>query len=107
MARLTRRRAFELGVLAMRRLAEAKCGNLTESLQEGIMTDGGLTADDKKAMNHQVTAIEEASKDIRSETPEDAAYYGSYILGESERKDIKTLFPDLCRRQHSPLRVSN
>jgi hypothetical protein len=94
MPRLTRKRAFELGALAMQRLAMAKCGNLTESLQEGMMTDGGLTKADKKAMGHQVDAIFEVEKDIRRETVDDAAYYGSYILADAERNQIRFLFPE-------------
>ena len=98
MPRLTKKRAFELGALAMRHLAMAKCGNLTEGLQEDIMTSGGLTADDKKAMNHQVNAINEVEKDISNETWEKAAYYGSYILPEAEQKQIKELFPSIAAR---------
>jgi hypothetical protein len=97
MARLTRKRAFELGCIAMRQLAMAKCGNLTESLQEGIMTDGGLTAADKRAMRHQVNAIDEVQRDIRGENWGAAAYYGSYILNDRERDEIRALFPDIGR----------
>lgn len=77
----------------MRRLALAKCGNLTESLMEGLMTDSGLTEADKQAMNDQITAIEEVSRDVGREQPDDAAYYGSYILSDAEQRQIKTLFP--------------
>jgi hypothetical protein len=93
--RLTRIRAFELGARAMKQLAMTKCGNLTESLQEGLMTDGGLTAADKKAMNHQVDAINEVERDIGRETVAKAAFYGSYILPDIERLQIKELFPDI------------
>lgn len=93
--RLTCRRAFELGALAMRQLAIAKCGNLTEGLQEDAMTNGSLTAAEKVAMNHQVVAIEEVQKDIGSETVGKAAYYGSYILADRERDQIRELFPDI------------
>lgn len=89
------KRAFELGAIAMRQLAAAKCGNLTESLQEGVMTDAGLTRADKRAMNHQVVAINEVEKDIRNCTVERAAHYGSYILSEREQAEIKALFPSL------------
>lgn len=90
---ITLHRAFELGALAMRQLAMAKCGNLTESLQEGMMTDACLTRTEKTAMKHQVTAIDEVEKDIRAERSDDAAYYGSYILADVERAQIRTLFP--------------
>lgn len=79
----------------MKHLAMAKCGNLTESLQEGIMTDYGLTDADKLAMNHQVDAIEAVEQDIGAETWEDAAYYGSYILYDKEKNQILTLFPNV------------
>jgi hypothetical protein len=92
------RRAFELGALAMRQLAMAKCGNATESLEEGIMTDAGLTAANRRAMNHQVEAITEVEKDIMKETPADAAYYGSYILTDQEKMEIRALFPDIARK---------
>lgn len=59
------------------------------------MTDAGLTAADKRAMNHQVDAINEVDRDIERETPAKAAYYGSYILPEAERTQIKALFPEL------------
>lgn len=94
---MTPQRAFVLGALAMRRMAMAKCGNLTESLQEDIMTSAGLAKADKAAMNHQVNAIQNAEDDIAAETPGAAAYYGSYILGEREKSEIKTLFPDVCQ----------
>lgn len=93
MPRLTLKRAFELGALAMRQLAMAKCGNLTESLQEGMMTDGHLTDTDKKAMSVQVDAIEVVLDDIKNESFHDAAYYGSYILMDRERDQIRKLFP--------------
>ncbi len=102
MPRLTRKRAFELGCIAMRQLAMAKCGNLIESLQEGIMTDGGLTPADKRAMNHQVDAINEVEKDIRDSSWERAAYYGSYILNDREKTQILTLFPTVGPKGVSP-----
>lgn len=98
MARMTRKRSFELGALAMQKLAMAKCVNLNESLLEGIMTDAGLTAAEKVAMNHQVAAIDVALKDIESESPGAAAYYGSYILGDREQAEIKAPFPDVGPR---------
>jgi hypothetical protein len=94
MPRLTLKRAFELGAIAMKQLASAQCGNLTESLQEGMMTDGGLTAADKKAMTHQVNAIDEVERDIVRQSSRDAAYYGSYILPDAEKSQIKKLFGD-------------
>lgn len=86
-------RAFELGCLAMQRLALAKCGNLTESLQEGVMTDAGLSQAEKSAMKFQIGAIDEVEKDIRAESWKRAAHYGSYILPENERAEIAALFP--------------
>lgn len=83
----------------MRRLAQAKCGNLTESLQEGMMTDCGLTSDDKRAMRHQVDAIDQVEKDIGAEDWKRAAYYGSYILGEREKGEITALLPDLAAKR--------
>jgi hypothetical protein len=91
---ITPQRAFELGALAMKQLALAKCGNLTESLQEGIMTDAGLSRADKDAMDWQIDAINEVEKDIRSETSAKAAHYGSYIFGETVKSQIRELFPD-------------
>jgi hypothetical protein len=84
-------RALELGVICGRMLAVAKCGNETESLQEGIMTDAGLTGADKRAMNHQVTAINVVQDEIRKITPDDALYYGSYMLPASEQAELKAL----------------
>jgi hypothetical protein len=81
----------------MKQSALAMCGNATEGLQEDIMTSAGLTAEDKKAMNHQVNAINEVEDDIEKETPSKAAYYGSYILGDREKTEIKKLFPDVGR----------
>lgn len=98
MARMTCKRAFELGAVAMRRLAMAKCLNLNESLLEGIMTDAGRPADEIAAMRHQVEAIEVALKDIGNASPGAAAYYGSYILGDREQADIRALFPDVGPR---------
>jgi hypothetical protein len=95
---VTIQRAFELGVLAMRQLAEAKCGNLTESLSEGLMTDAGLTDADRIAMRHQIVAIGEVWKEIGAEGPKDAARYGSYILASEECRQIKSLFPDLEKK---------
>jgi hypothetical protein len=86
-------RAFELGCLAMQRLALAKCGNLTEGLQEGLMTDAGLSKAEKSAMSFQIGAIHEAEQDIRSESWQRAAHYGSYILPDKEQAEIKALFP--------------
>lgn len=96
--RLSLRRAFVLGALAMRRSAMAHCGNATESLQEGMMTDAGLSSADKKAMAHQINAIGELEDAIRGETPGGAAYYGSYILRDREKAEIKALFPDVNQR---------
>lgn len=107
MSHITLQRAFELGAIAMRRLAMAQCGNATESLQEGIMTDVGLTKADKRAMNHQVDAIEEVENDIARQAPEDAAQYGSYILTERECAEIKLLYPALVRPPCSPERADN
>lgn len=92
---ITPERAFELGCIAMRQLAIAKCGNLTEGLQEGVMTDAGLTKRDMVVMGFQVDAIDEVEKDIKNSTVERAAYYGSYILSERECSEIKELFPNL------------
>lgn len=78
----------------MQRLATAQCGNMTEGLQEDAMTNGGLTKADKIAMNHQVNAIDEVEKDIARQHPDDAAYYGSYILPDAERNQIRALYPD-------------
>lgn len=99
MARMTCRRAFELGALAMRRLAQAKCNNLTESLREGIMTDCGLYEAEKRAMRHQVDAIDQVEKDIGAEDWRQAAYYGSYILDEREKAQISALLPDLVAKR--------
>lgn len=79
----------------MRQLAIAKCGNATEGLQEGIMTDAGLTKRDRAMMGLQVDAIDAVEKDIKNQTVESAAYYGSYILNERECSEIKELFPNL------------
>jgi hypothetical protein len=98
MPRLTLKRAFVLGALAMKQEALAMCGNATEGLQEDIMTSAGLTAEDKKAMNHQVNAIDAVQDDIEKRTPGEAAYYGSYILGDREKAEIKKLFPDVGPR---------
>lgn len=98
MARLTRKRAFELGAIAANRLAQARCGTLTEGLMEDMMTSGGLTKADKVAMNHQVNAISEVEEDIRKRTWKDAAYYGSYILSDRETQEIKALFPDVSQK---------
>lgn len=92
---ITPERAFVLGALAMRQCAIAMCGNATESLQEDIMTSAGLSAADKKAMNHQVNAINVVEYQIEKETPSDAAFYGSYILGDREKAEIKLLFPEV------------
>lgn len=85
------RRALELGVICGRMLAEAKCGNEIESLQEGIMTDAGLTKADKIAMNHQVNAIEVTRKEVARIAPKDALHYGSYMLPEAEQAELKAL----------------
>ena len=85
------RRALELGVVCGRMLAEAQCGNETESLQEGIMTDAGLTSADKRAMNHQVEAIKVVADEIRKITPDRALYYGNYMLPEPEQAELKAL----------------
>lgn len=87
------KRAFELGALSMRRLAMAKCGNLTESLQEGLMTDAYLSRADRQGMKDQLTALDVVRDDIAKETPDDAAYYGSYILPEAERDEVRVLYP--------------
>lgn len=85
------KRALELGVICGRMHAGAKCDNETESLQEGIMTDAGLTKADKAAMNIQVTAIDVVRKEIAEITPEAALYYGSYMLPEAEQAELKAL----------------
>jgi hypothetical protein len=43
---------------------------LVESLQEGLMTDAGLTIEDRLAMRHQIEALEVAASGIRLSTPQ-------------------------------------
>ena len=92
------RRAFELGALSMQKLSGAQCGTETESLMEGLETDAGLTNDDRNAMRHQIDAIEVIEDNIFKQTVADAAYYGSYLMAEKERCEIKTLFPRMKKR---------
>lgn len=95
MSNMTLQRAFELGALAMRRKCAAICGTELEGLQEDLMTSGGLSERTRTAMKHQLAAIDEIEKVICTVTLGAAAYYGSYILGDSERAEIKTIFPDI------------
>ena len=46
--------------------AVGQIDNLRESLMEGLMTDAGLTKADRRAMNHQIEALEVAADDIRA-----------------------------------------
>lgn len=53
---------------ARREALEEACGavgTLTESLQEGLMTDADLTGADREAMKHQITALNVAAAAIR------------------------------------------
>lgn len=85
-------RALELGALAMRRQAGAICGTETESLLEGIMTDAGLSRADKKAMNHQVVAIQEIERMIDETEPLRAFRYASYITPSPEREEFNSIW---------------
>lgn len=40
---------------------------LIESLEEGLMTDAGLTEEDRTAMRHQIEALEVAKEQIQAE----------------------------------------
>lgn len=62
---------------------------------EGLQTDAALTKADRKAMNHQINAIEEAREMISNSAVDRAAYYGSYILSDAEQRQIKKLFPGI------------
>lgn len=83
--------ALRLGALSMWWLARAKVGNLEESLQEGLMTDAGLTAADRTAMGHQLEALGVCGEDIFCEEPEAAFTYASYMLPEPDRSRLKAL----------------
>jgi hypothetical protein len=60
---------FDKGVEKERARCIGVIETLLESLQEGLMTDAGLTEADREAMRHQIDALEVAAHSIRVSAP--------------------------------------
>lgn len=76
---------IRLGARAMRRSAEATCGNHAEGALEDAMTSAGLSDRDKLKLNAEANAAEAIRKDIRNTVEDSALGYASYMGDEGDR----------------------
>ncbi len=95
---------IRLGARAMRRAAEADCGNHSEGAQEDAMTSGGLTKTDRMKLAAEVDAADEIRRAIENTCEDSALGYASYMGSEEDKAALKDLgvTPDwLYRRQNN------
>jgi len=80
-----------LGARAMRRMAQASCGNHSEGALEDAMTSTGLSKEDKTKLYAEADAADHISKDIRETVEDSALGYASYMGDDEDRKALAAL----------------